>query len=109
MSKPDETRKFPKGKMKVAKVGDHTLGLASFQRGWRWSKDVKPIAKTDSCRAHHVGYVISGRMQGVLDDGTKWAIKSGDAVDIPPGHDAWVVGNEPCVMIDITGATTYAK
>ncbi len=109
MNKPDETRKFSKGQMKVAKVGDHVFGLATFRPGWKWSNDVKPIAKTKSCQAHHVGYVISGRMSGVMDDGTKWSIKSGDVMEIPAGHDAWVVGKANCVMMDITAAASYAK
>ncbi len=109
MSRPDETRKFTKGSLKVAKIGDHTFGLGTFLPGWRWSKDVKPIAKTESCQAHHVGYVISGKMAGVMKDGTQWSVKSGDVLDIPPGHDAWIVGKEKCVLLDITAAATYAK
>ena len=109
MSKPDETRKFGKGGLKVAKVGDHTLGLGTFRPGWKWSNDVKPIAKTESCQVHHVGYVISGRMSGVTDDGAKWSVKAGDVMDLGPGHDAWVVGKENCVMLDITSGATYAK
>ena len=106
---PDETRKFTKGKIDVVKVGDFTFGRGTFQPGWKWSKDVKPIAKTDSCQAHHVGYVVSGRMAGVTDDGTKWQVSAGDVVDIPPGHDAWTVGKKPVVLVDFMGAADYAK
>ena len=109
MSKPDESRKFGKGGMKIAKVGDHTLGLGTFRPGWKWSKDLKPIVNTDSCQMHHVGYVISGKMAGVMDDGTKWSVKAGDVMDLGPGHDAWVVGEENCVLLDITSAAAYAK
>ncbi len=109
MSKPDETRKFPKGKLKIATIAEHTFGLGVYQPGWKWSKAVKPIVKTDSCKNRHVGYVISGRMAGIMDDGTKWSVKAGDVMDVPPGHDAWVVGNEQLVVLDITGAPTFAK
>jgi hypothetical protein len=109
MNKPDETRKFPKGSMKIAKIGDRSVGLGSYAPGWRWSKDLKPIAKTDRCMAHHVGYAISGRMSGVMEDGMKWSVKKGDLLDLPPGHDAWVVGKEKFVFIDMNIAPSYAK
>lgn len=106
---PDETRKFPKGKLEVVKVGETTVGRGTFQRGWKWSTCVKPIAKTDSCQAHHVGYVVSGIMAGVMDDGTKWRVGAGDFFDLPPGHDAWTVGSKSVVLIDYMAAANYAK
>ena len=109
VKKPDESRKFPNGKVDVVKVGEFTVGLSTFRPGWKWSKHVKPIAKTDSCQAHHVAYCISGQMAGVMDDGTKWSIKEGDVIDLPPGHDGWVVGNKPALFLDFMGATQYAK
>ena len=109
VKKPDETRKFAKGKLEVVKVGEFTFGRGTFQPGWKWSNAVKPIAKTDSCQAHHVGYVISGRMAGVMDDGTKWEIGAGDIIDLPPGHDAWTVGKKPVIFLDFMGAAEYAK
>ena len=108
-SKPDETRKFPKGKLEVVKIGEHTIGRSTFQRGWKWSTAVKPIAKTESCQAHHVGYLVSGSMAGVMDDGTKWRLATGDFFDLPPGHDAWTVGNKSVVLIDYMGVADYAK
>ena len=109
VKKPDETRKFAKGNVAVVKIGEFTLGRGTYQPGWKWSKSVKPIAKTESCQAHHVGYLISGRMAGVMDDGTEWEIAAGDAIDIPPGHDAWTVGKAPAVLIDFMGAAGPAK
>jgi len=109
MSKPDEKRSFGRGGLKVAEVGGYTFGLGTFKPGWKWSKDVKPIVGTKSCQAHHVGYVLSGKMQGVTDDGQKWSVKAGDLMDLEPGHDAWVVGKENVVIIDITAAATYGK
>jgi hypothetical protein len=106
---PDETRKFPKGELALVRVADFSIGMSTYQAGWKWSESVKPVAKTDSCQAHHVGYAISGEMAGVMDDGSKWEIGPGDVIDLPPGHDAWVVGKAPFVFIDFMGAANYAK
>ncbi len=109
MSKPDETRKFDKGRMDVTVVGDTSIGRATFEPGWKWSTSVKPIVKTNSCQVAHTMYVISGKMHVKMDDGTEAEFGPGDTGVVPPGHDAWVVGNESCVAIDYTGAKTYAK
>ena len=108
-NKPDEVRTPPKTKIEVVKVGDSTVMRATFEPGWKWSECIKPIAGTDSCQAPHVNYVISGRMKVVMDDGTEMEMGAGDAADIPPGHDAWVIGNEPCVAIDFAAGKVYAK
>ncbi len=109
LSKPDETRPFPKGKMEVVKVGDLTFGKATFEPGWKWSNDVKPIAGTDSCQVAHVGYVLSGRMTVRMDDGSEHEYGPGEAFNMPPGHDAWTVGDEACVMVDFGGLKGYAQ
>jgi quercetin dioxygenase-like cupin family protein len=110
LERPDETRPFvAKGKMDVVRLGDVTVGRGLFEPGWRWSEHVKPIAKTDSCQALHTGYCISGRMRVRMNDGTEREIGPGEATVIPPGHDAWIVGNEPCVFVDFTGVSQYAK
>ena len=106
---PDETRKFEKGKVDIATFSDVTIGRAEFEPGWSWEKCVKPVVKTNSCEAPHTGYIVSGRSKVVMDDGSEIEGGPGDAAIIPPGHNAWVVGNEPCVMIDFTGAKDYAK
>ena len=109
-SSPDQTRTFEKGKIELTNFsGDVTVGRAIFEPGWSWEKCVKPIVKTNSCQAPHTMYVVSGRMMVVMDDGTEAESGPGDALIIPPGHNAWVVGNEPCVAIDFTGAKEYAK
>lgn len=108
-TKPDETRTFTNGRLDIVNLGATTLGKAVFQPGWKWSNDVKPIAQTNSCQAEHLGYVISGRMTVVMDDGTKLAFGPSDAMALPPGHDAWVEGNEPCEVIDFVGFKDYAK
>ncbi|MFN8176364.1 MAG: cupin domain-containing protein [bacterium] len=106
---PDETRPFPKGKIEVVKVGDLTFGKATFEPGWKWSECVKPIAGTNSCMVHHNGYVVSGRMVIKMDDGKQVELGPGDVFVCPPGHDAWIVGSEPCVAFDFSGAAVYAK
>jgi hypothetical protein len=109
IGKPDETRPFPKGKIEVVKVGDLTFGKATFEPGWKWSECVKPIAGTASCMTHHNGFVVSGRMGIRMDDKTEIEVGPGDVFVCPPGHDAWIVGKEPCVVYDFAGAATYAK
>ena len=107
-SSPDETRTFEKGKIEIANLGDTTIGRAILEPGWSWEKCVKPIAKTTSCQAPHRQY-ISGRMKVVMNDGTEGEAGPGDADVIPPGHNAWVIGDEPVVAIDFTGLKEYAK
>jgi hypothetical protein len=109
INSPDETRTFTNGKMEVVNVGGGTVGRATFAPGWKWSNDVKPIAGTDLCMAPHFGYQVSGRMKVVMADGTEMEAGPADVAIIPPGHDAWVVGDEPVVFIDWGGATNYAK
>lgn len=109
LDSPDETRTFDKGKVEIANFGNLTIGRAVLEPGWSWSECVKPIAKTESCMAPHTQYVISGRMKVVMDDGMENEFGPGDAMVIPPGHNAWVVGDEPFVAVDFTGMTDYAK
>jgi len=106
---PDEVRDVPKARVEVVKLGDATAMRGTFEPGWKWSECVKPIAGTDSCEVAHLGYVISGTMVCRMNDGTELTFKPGDAAIIPPGHDAWVTGNEPCVFLDFQGAASYAK
>ena len=107
--KPDELREFPNGQAEILNVAGGQVGRLVFQPGWRWSNDVKPIAKTDSCQAAHTGYFISGRMKIVMDDGEEMEFGPGDFMMCPPGHDAWIVGDEPCVVLDWQGFADYAK
>lgn len=106
---PDDTRTFNHGRIDIVSIGGTQVGLARFEPGWKWSADVKPIAGTSSCQTPHLGYVVSGRMHIVSDDGTEVEYGPGDAMWVPPGHDAWVLGNEPCVIFDVTAAPVYAK
>ena len=108
-SVPDEVRKFPKGRVELIKIGGVMIGRAVFEPGWKWSTSVKPLANTKSCEAPHFQYQVSGTMKVVMDDGTARECKAGDVSWLPSGHDAWVVGNEPVVVIDFQGMTDYAK
>jgi quercetin dioxygenase-like cupin family protein len=106
---PDEVRPMSgKGQVEIVKVGDGVVGRATFEPGWRWGEHVKPIAGTDSCQSTHVGYVLSGRQKIVMEDGSELEVGPGDVIAIPPGHDAWVVGDEPCVVLDFAGMEHYA-
>ncbi len=109
LGSPDEVRKFKNGQIEVVNIGGGTVGKATFQPGWKWSTDVKPIAGTELCQAPHFGYQIAGRMRVVMADGSEFESGPGDVIAIPPGHDAWIVGNEACVLIDWSGAANYAK
>jgi uncharacterized cupin superfamily protein len=107
---PDETRAFEgKGQAKMVQLAGHTVGYGTFEPGWKWSENVKPIAGTDSCQVAHFGYVLSGSMRVHMDDGQEIEINPGDVVAIPPGHDAEVTGSEACVMVDFGEIGNYAK
>ena len=107
--KPEEVREFPKGRLELVTIGGATVGRAILQPGWRWSTSVKPIAGTQSCEAPHFQYHVSGVLKVVMDDGTELDCRPGDVSLLPSGHDAWVVGNEPVVVIDFQGMIDYAK
>ena len=108
---PEETRPFTegKGKLDLVNMDAGPVGRATFEPGWQWSKHIKPIAKTESCQSAHLAYVMSGRMKVVMDDGEEKEFGPGDFMICPPGHDAWVIGDEPCVVIDWQGFADYAK
>jgi hypothetical protein len=108
-TEPEEVREFPKGRVELTRIGDLIVGRAILQPGWRWSACVRPIAKTKSCEASHVQYQIAGVLRVRMDDGTEFDVKPGDMANIPPGHDAWVVGNEPVIALDFQGMANYAK
>jgi len=106
---PDEVRKFDKGRVELVNIGGATIGRAVFEPGWRWSTSVKPLVNTKSCEAPHFQYHVSGTIKVLMDDGTEKEFKAGDVSLLPSGHDAWVVGNEPVVVVDFQGMADYAK
>ena len=107
--KPDEVREFPLGKVEIINIGGATIGRATFQPGWKWSTSVQPLVNTHSCEAPHFQYHVSGRLKVKMDDGTILECKPGDVSLLPMGHDAWVVGKEPAVVVDFQGMIDYAK
>jgi quercetin dioxygenase-like cupin family protein len=111
LDSPDDLRPFKdgKGRAEIVTVGGLTLGRGTFEPGWSWSEHVKPIAGTHSCQAAHTGYILEGRMVVKMDDGSEMEFGPGDAFYMPSGHDAWIVGDKPCVLIDVTGFGKYAK
>ena len=108
VSQADEVRNFFKGRLELTKIGGVTFGKAVLQPGWKWSESVKHIAGTESCMAPHTQYHVSGTLHVKMDDGKEEEFGPGDFSFIPPGHDAWVVGDEPVVIIDVTGMKNYA-
>jgi quercetin dioxygenase-like cupin family protein len=111
LESPEEVRKFAadSGQLELVNLDAGPVGRATFSPGWRWSEHVKPIAGTDSCEAAHTCYFVSGRMKVVMDDGQEMEYGPGDFAIMPPGHDAWIIGEEPCVVIDWQGFADYAK
>jgi hypothetical protein len=109
-AKPDDTTPFPNGHEDIVSVAGTPIGLGTFEPGWRWSNDVRPLVGTDACPVHHTGYVLSGRIHIELPDGAAIDLGPGDLFDAPSGHDGWVVGDEPCVILDWSGKVSdYAK
>lgn len=106
---PDEVRNLEKTRVEIVELGEVAVGRAIFQPGWRWSEHVKPIVGTASCEVHHLGYVLSGRLRIEMNDGATIDIRAGDAFETPPGHDAWVVGEEPFISVDYAGRRLFAK
>jgi hypothetical protein len=107
--KPDEVREFPKGRIEITNIGGSTIGRAIFEPGWKWSTSVQPIAKTKSCEVPHFQYHVSGVLKVLMDDGTELICNPGDVSLLPSGHDAWVVGTEPAIVVDFQGMADYAK
>jgi hypothetical protein len=109
LREPDEVRTFEKGRLELVNIGGGTIGRLTLEPGWRWSTHVKQIAGTELCEAPHFQYQVSGKIHVKMADGTELDSGPGDVTLLPSGHDAWVVGNEPVVLVDWNGATNYAK
>jgi quercetin dioxygenase-like cupin family protein len=107
--RPDEVRTFEKGKFELMHIGGMTIGRATYQPGWKWSEHVGRALGTKSCSVEHVGMVVSGRATAAMDDGRVVEMKAGDVFYIEPGHDSWVVGDEPYVSLHLMGAAQYAQ
>jgi hypothetical protein len=106
---PDEIRPFPHGRLELLHVGTSDIGRLVLEPGWRWSNDVKPLAGTDLCEAPHFQYHVAGTLRIAMGDGRTFDAGPGDVTSLPAGHDAWVLGDEPVVVVDWFGASEYAK
>jgi len=109
LSRPDEVREFTLGSLEIFALDDVVVGRTIWEPGWRWSETVKPIAGTELCEYHHFGYSISGRFRVQMPDGTEMEIPPNHLFEVPPGHDAWVVGDEPWIAIDWAGMRSFAR
>lgn len=109
LSNPSETRTFAHGKAEFIQIGGGTVGRFTLQPGWHWAKDVKPLVGTSLCQVPHFQYQVSGRIHVLMEDGTEYEFGPGDVCVIPPGHDAWVVGDEPVILIDWYAACNHTK
>ena len=107
-SSPDEKRSFDKGRLELVALGGVTFGRLTLQPGWKWSTSIKPLVNTRSCKASHLQYHVSGRIRVRMDDGSEDEFGPGEVSLLPPGHDAWVVGNEPVVVIDLSGMQLFS-
>ncbi len=105
----DEVREFPRSRLELVKIGGLTVGRAKLEPGWNWSEDVGPIVNMESCEGSHFMYVVSGRMRVRMDDGKEFDCRAGDICLIPPGHKAWVVGNEPVELVDAQGMGIFSE
>jgi quercetin dioxygenase-like cupin family protein len=105
---PTEVRTFENGRFELYEVGPATLGRATYEPGWRWSEHVGAATGERSCQVEHVGFVLAGQAAVKMDDGTERVMRAGDLFHIPPGHDSWVVGDEPYVSLHIRGGERYA-
>src|SRR5581483_7864844 len=105
----EEIRKFPHGEVRLVTIDDIVFGEFTFHPGWKWSEHVKPIAGTEQCQHHHVGFVVQGQLHVTMKDGTTMDFVAGDTYEIPPGHDAWVVGDETYKGLEFAGARTFAQ
>jgi hypothetical protein len=106
---PTEVRTFEKGRFELYRVGPMTLGRATYEPGWMWSEHVGPQSGADLCEVEHVGLVLSGQAAVKMADGTEKVMGEGDFFFVPPGHDSWVVGDEPYVSLHMLGGESYAR
>lgn len=109
LGEPDEVREFTLGCFELYRIGGREIGRAIYEPGWRWTEHVRPIAGTELCQVDHVGLVLSGTAGVKMADASEWVLQPGDFFAIPPGHDSWVIGDEPYVSLHLLGAESYAR
>jgi class 3 adenylate cyclase len=108
-SEATDVRRFPHGHIDVVEMDDHVVGRMTYEPGWRWSADIQPIAGGTACQFHHLGFTVSGRLRVQMADGAELETGPNEVFEFPPGHDAWVVGDEPWVAIDFEAMRTFGK
>ena len=108
-NKPDEVSEFPNGRLELINVGGATVYRAIYEPGWKWSESIQPMTNTKSCEFSHFLYHVSGVLKVLMDDGVELECGPGDVSLLPSGHDAWVVGDEPAVVVDFQEMIDYAK
>jgi hypothetical protein len=108
-SAPDDVRRPERTTVEVVKIAGGEIGRYTFEPGWRWSEHIKPVVGTESCQTDHIGYLVSGKLGVKSDDGSTGEVTAGSVYRIAPGHDGWVVGEEPVVVVEFQGAANYAK
>jgi mannose-6-phosphate isomerase-like protein (cupin superfamily) len=106
---PDETRRPDKTVLDLVTVGDYTIGRMTFEPGWTWADCIKPVVGTDSCQLSHVGFCVAGALEVETNDGGKISIAAGDSYTIPPGHNAWVVGDQPFQGVEFVSGAEFAR
>ena len=106
---PDDVVEFPKIRSHIVELGDLTVGRFTSEPGWRWSEHVKPVAGTEWCEAPHFQYSIAGTVRVQMSDGTEFDVGPGEISVLEPGHDAWVIGDEPAVVVDWGGAHEWGR
>jgi class 3 adenylate cyclase len=109
LRRPEEIRPLGRGRLELVELGEAAIGRVTYQPGWRWSEDLRGIVGTESCEVHHIGFVLSGTLRVQMDDGSTIDLMPEDAFEVPPGHDAWVVGDEPFVAVDSLGRRYFGK
>jgi quercetin dioxygenase-like cupin family protein len=109
LDSPDESITFEKEKIEIVNLGKISIARVTLEPGWSWEKYVKPRANTKSCDVAHTSLILSGRARTIMDDGTVIESGPGDVAIVPPGHNTWVLGNEPCVILDFEGIEEYIR
>jgi class 3 adenylate cyclase len=106
---PDQVRRFPNGRVEIVQLDETAIGRFVYEPGFRWSRDMAAVAGTGSCQHRHVGYAFGGHLGVQMDDGTTLELHGGEAFEIPPGHDAWVIGDVAWDSVEFTSARTFAE
>jgi len=109
LNTPDEILVYPRSRLHMVTIGEHAIVRARYEPGWRWSEHIGPLVGSELCVLPHLAYHLHGRLRIRMSDGTEIDARPGDLVEVPPGHDAWVVGSGPAVLLDLIGGDSYTR